>query len=255
VSGVERIRELGLGAMELEFVRGVHMSEGSAKEVKGAAEKNKVKLSVHAPYYINLNSEDKAKVAASEKRIFESARIGFYAGARLVTFHPAYYQASSPEKTMQSVAEALERVSAKLGENKIGIDLAPETTGKKTQFGSLTETIELCSIVKGIRPMVDFAHLHARGNGRFKSTKDFESAIDEIPGKFLKDLQMHVSCIKYSAKGELSHMNMKDAGCDFNYKNLLEALANRDVSGTIICESPNLEEDAMLMQKHWNSLK
>src|SRR3990170_4481770 len=90
-SGIARIKELGLGCMEIEFVRGVKMGENTAGEVKKVGEKEKVALSVHAPYFINLNSNEKGKVVASAQRITDSARIGALCGARDIVFHAAYY--------------------------------------------------------------------------------------------------------------------------------------------------------------------
>jgi len=254
VSGIERVRELGLEAMELEFVRGVNMGEEAAKEVKKAALENNVSLSVHAPYYINLNSGEKEKLEASKKRIMDSARIGELCGAEIVTFHPAYFQKQPEKEVLEKVSGIIAGLAEEIEKNDWGIMLAPETTGKGSQLGSLRETIELCKRAKGVLPMVDFAHLHARGNGRFKSKKDFKEAIEEIPAKCLGFLYMHASGINYSAKGERNHMEMNDNGNTFNYKWFLEALHEEKVSGRIICESPNIEEDAMLMQKYWKGL-
>ncbi|MBU0662052.1 TIM barrel protein [Candidatus Micrarchaeota archaeon] len=256
VSGVNAVRELGLDAMELEFVHGVRMSAETARAVRTAAEENNVMLSVHAPYYINLNSKEKDKIEASKKRIFESARIGALAGAKKVTFHPAFYQGMDREKTMDNVVNAMEEILAELGKEKIKITLAPETTGKGSQFGSLEETLELCSRVRGVEPMIDFSHLHARGNGALKTAGDFEAVLEKIGGenkKFLNNLQMHVSGINYGEKGERNHLNLEDS--DFRYKLLIGALTKFDVSGIVICESPNIEGDALLMQKYYSSQK
>ena len=254
ISGIERIRQLGLDALELEFVRGVHMNEATAKEVGKAAEKNGVMLRVHAPYFINLNSADKSKLEASKHRIMESARIGELCKAKIVTFHPAYFQGQEKKEVLEKVSSVIAGLAEKIEENGWSIRLAPETTGKGSQLGSLEETLEMCRAVKGLLPMVDFSHLHARDNGRFKSKEDFEKAIGEIPEKFLRELHMHASGINFSAKGERNHMDMLEKGNSFNYKWLLEALHAKKVSGCIICESPNLEEDALLMQKYWKKL-
>ena len=257
VSGIERISALKLDAMELEFVRGVHMSEGTAHSVGKAARESNVMLRVHAPYFINLNSAEKRKIEASRKRIFESAKIGEICGARIVTFHPAYYGESSGEECMRAVENAVNDILAKMEKEKMRIRLAPETTGKGSQFGSLSETLELCRRIPEIMPMVDFSHLHARENGRFKNRQDFLEVINEIKKsnrKFLENLQMHVSGINFSAKGERNHMNLQERGNSFNYKWLLEALHGENASGCIICESPNLEEDALLMKKYWEGL-
>lgn len=257
ISGIERVSALRLDAMELEFVRGVHMSEGTAHSVGNAARDNNVMLRVHAPYFINLNSAEKKKIEASKKRIFDSARIGEICGAKIVTFHPAYYGGSGREECMRAVESAVNDILGGMEKEKMNIRLAPETTGKGSQFGSLSETLELCRRIPEIMPMVDFSHLHARENGRFKTKRDFAEAINEIKKsnrKFLENLQMHVSGINFSAKGERNHMNMQEIGNSFNYKWLLEALRGENASGCIICESPNLEEDALLMKKYWEKL-
>jgi len=254
VKGVAKVRELGLDAMELEFVRGVNMGPEKAGEVKKIAEKKNIVLSVHAPYYINLNSKEKQKVEDSKKRIFESARIGAIAGAKKITFHPAYFQGEEKKKVLEKTVLEIGKILDEMKEHKIKIVLAPETTGKPSQLGSLEETLEMCSALKELEPMIDFAHLHARENGKFKSEKDFEQAIELIPKKFLKNLQMHASGINFSEKGERNHLEMEDKTNSFEYKQMLEALKNKNVSGIIICESPNIEGDALLMQKYYNRL-
>ncbi len=252
VSGIKRIRELKLDAMELEFVRGVHMGKQTAKDVGKAAKEQGVALSVHAPYFINLNSEEKKKVAASKKRIWDSLYIGELCGANTVTFHPAYFGKSSKEECMQAVEEALADLLERMEKEDMRIKLAPETTGKHSAFGSLEETVELCRRLSELRPMVDFAHLHARCNGCLKGKKDFVKLLGKVPKKFLKRLQMHVSGINYSEKGEKNHLNMMES--DFQYRALLQALKGKEVSGIIICESPNLEGDALLLKETWEKL-
>lgn len=253
VSGIKRIRELGLDAMELEFVRGVHMSEATAREVGKAAREGRVMLRVHAPYFINLNSREREKVRASRKRIMDSARVGEAAGAKIVTFHPAYFQGMDEREVLERVSSEIAGMSEEIEKKGWSIRLAPETTGKKSQLGSLKETVYMARKAKAL-PMVDFSHLHARDNGRFKSVKDFVKAIEEIPKKYLKGLQMHASGIRYSDKGERNHLNMDEKGNTFNYRWLLQALHRKRVSGCVICESPDLEGDALLMQRYWKRL-
>tara|TARA_Y100000310_G_scaffold342316_1_gene445003 strand:+ start:2888 stop:3715 length:828 start_codon:yes stop_codon:yes gene_type:complete len=252
VEGIERIKELGLDAMELEFVRGVNMGKDTARAVKKVAVENKVALSVHAPYYINLNSEDKKKTEASKKRLWDSLVVGEEAGAEIVTFHPAYLGKSSREECIQAVEKALEELLEKLEKEDMQIKLAPETTGKNSVFGSLKETLELCKRLKGVQPMIDFAHLHARCNGCLKDKKDFLELLNRVPATYLKRLRMHVSGINYSDKGERNHLNMSEA--DFAYKEFLKALKAKKVAGVIICESPNLEGDALLMKEEWKRI-
>ncbi len=254
ISGIRRVRELGLDAMELEFVRGVHMSEATATAVGKVAKEKGVLLRVHAPYFINLNSKEEEKVAASRKRIMDSARIGEKAGAKIVTFHPAFFQGMDKKEVLERVIGEIGGMTEEIDRQGWEIRLAPETTGKASQLGSLKETVEMAKRIKGVLPMVDWSHLHARDVGRFKAVKDFEKAIGEIPARFLKGLHMHASGIRFGEKGERNHLNMEEEGNSFNYKDFLEALHRKGVSGCIICESPDLEGDALLMQKFWKRL-
>lgn len=249
-SGILRIKELGLGCMEIEFVRGVKMGESTAKEVRKVAEKEKVALSVHAPYFINLNSNEKA--AASAQRIKDSARIGALCGARDIVFHAAYYQKNSKERVYQIVKKQLEEILEWLDAQKIDVFLRPETTGRKTQFGTLEEIIKLSSELENVLPCVDFSHIHARTR-MYNSYEEFSEILAEIEGGLgrgaLKKMQVHVSGIEYGHAGEKKHLGLRES--DFKYKELLKAFREFKADGAVICESPNLEEDAMLLQEEY----
>lgn len=256
-AGIARIRELKLDAMELEFVYGVKMKEAEAKNVFNSQKENKVSLSVHAPYFINLNSKERAKAKASQQRILQSARIGKICGARIIVFHPGFYMGMPPKDAYNNVRKNLKEILAALKKEKNHTILGLETTGKPTQFGTLDEICQLCSELEQVKPTIDFSHLHARYNGCLKTQDDFEKILKTIKkhnSEFLKNLHMHASGIKYTAKGERNHLNLQDKNNDFNHKLMLKALKRFKVSGTIICESPNLEEGALLMQKYSKSI-
>lgn len=257
ITGIKQVRELGLDAMELEFVQGVRMGKELAEKVREAAEENKIALSVHAPYFINLNSKEKEKLEASKKRIIDSAIIGSIAGAKNIVFHPAYYGKDNKanvyervKKAMQEILEELEREGV-----KEKIILRPETTGKATQFGSLEEIINLSIELENTLPCVDFSHIHARFQ-RFNSYDEFCEILGKIESMLgkeaLKDMHIHFSGIEYSRKGERRHLNLEES--DFKYRELLKALKDFDVAGLAISESPNIEGDAILMKKEYEKI-
>jgi len=256
ISGIERVHELGLGCMELEFVRGVKMGESTAKEVHDMSEKEDISLSVHAPYYINLNSAEPEKIDASIERIYTSARIGSLCGARNIVFHPAYYHKDAPEKVYERVYELLKMLSSRLEDEGIEMILRPETTGKATQFGSLQENVRLGCEIENALPCIDFAHLHARSNGAENSYEEFASTLELIENELgregLDDMHMHVSGIEYSEKGERNHLNLDDS--DLEYAELMRALKDFKVKGLLICESPDNEGDALLLKRTFESL-
>lgn len=257
-TGIQRVKALNLDAMELEFVHGVKMGKETAETVKKTAEENDIALSVHGPYYINLNSLEKEKQQASIQRVFDAAKVGYWCGAKAITFHPAFIQGMPREQVAKTVQKNLETVLEKMKQEKIFSEIKPETTGKPTQFGSLTELLELHRQLPQTKPYIDFSHLHARENGRFKTKADVEKAFDEIEksdAKLLKDMNMHMSGIAFSEKGEKNHLVLQDPKNTFPYQWVLECLHDYKVQGTVICESPNIETDALLLQHYFGSLK
>lgn len=113
-AGIARVRELGLDCMELEFVQGVRMREKGAGTVLETAERENIALSVHAPYYINLNSLEEEKLKASMERIYQAARIGSLCGAKSIVLHAAFYQKSSKQATYENVSTALRELTEQL---------------------------------------------------------------------------------------------------------------------------------------------
>lgn len=251
ISGIERVRELGLGCMELEFVRGVKMGEATARDVHRKAEKEDISLSVHAPYYINLNSLEPEKVDASIERIYRSSFIGSLCGARNIVFHPAYYQKHAPDKVYDKVAGLLKELTSRLTDEGIEVILRPETTGKGTQFGSLQENVRLGVELDNVLPCIDFSHLHARSCGAENCYEEFTATLELIENELgregLDDMHMHVSGIEYGEKGERNHLNLDDS--DLQYAELMKALKDFKVKGLLICESPDNDEDALLLKR------
>lgn len=255
-AGIERVRKVGLDCMELEFVRGVSMGQNKALHVKAAAEECGVSLTVHAPYYINLNSTDSEIVKASKRRLFDTARIGDMAGADSVAFHPGYYMGESPSRTLRRIKRHIKEVLRMCNDEGIGIQLRPETTGKPSQFGRIEEILALSAEVEGILPCIDFAHLHAY-DGRTNSYDEFAAVLEriasELGAKALADMHIHASGIQFGHKGEIKHLNLDES--DFDYVSLLKALKDFSVGGRIICESPDREFDALMMKKKYRRLR
>jgi deoxyribonuclease-4 len=249
-SGVKRIHELQLGALELEFVQGVRMGPEKARRVGQVAIEQGIALSCHGPYWINLNSRDKEKIAASKERILQTARIGKILGVRSVIFHPAFYHEDAAELVFERVVQELTSVREILDAEGNEVVLRPETTGKGSQFGNLQETIKLAQYIPGVLPCIDFAHLHARSNGRLNSYNDFcrvlEETAEALGDRWNKNVHFHISGIEYGLKGEKRHLVLKES--DLQYNDLIKAFQTFAVEGLAICESPNLEEDALLMQ-------
>lgn len=255
VAGIARVRELGLDCMELEFVQGVRMSEKGAVNVLEAARRENIALSVHAPYYINLNSSEEEKLKASMERIYQAARIGSLCGAESIVLHAAFYQKSSREAAYQNVSKALSELAGRLRGESIDAVLRPETMGKRAQFGTLDEVLSLSEEIEGVMPCLDFSHLHAR-EGKENSYPEFTSILSKVEDALgkegLANMHMHVSGIEYDRNGEKKHLTLKES--DFNYPELMKALKEFEVKGLVICESPIMEEDALLLKRTYAEL-
>jgi len=255
IAGIERIAELGLGCMEIEFVQGVKMGETTARQVAEVASREGVRLSAHAPYFINFNAREPEKMRASQERLMQTARIASLCGAQSVVFHTAFYLGDPPEKVYSMVKKHLAETLNRLKRENNRVLIRPEVMGKPSEFGTIEEVLNLCTELEGVAPCVDFAHWHAR-TGAFNSYQEFVSVLQQIEGRrgrvALDDMHIHFSGIQYGPKGEIKHLNLKES--DLQYIELLQALKNYAVKGLVICESPNLEEDALLLQETYNIL-
>ena len=256
INGIRRIAELGLGCMEVEFVRGVNMRESAARLVAEVAAKEGVRLSAHAPYYINFNAREPEKVIASQKRLLQTARIARLCGAESVVFHTAFYLSDTPEQTYDTVKRNLAETLNQLRGEDNQVCIRPEVMGKHSAFGTVDEILRLCTEMEGLAPCIDFAHWHAREKD-FNSYPAFTSLLRLIEQRLgrtgLEGMHIHFSGIKYGASGEIKHLDLKDS--DLNYVELLQALKDYDVRGRVICESPNLEKDALMLQTTYKTLK
>ena len=250
VAAIERIRALGLDCLEIEFVKGVKMGLDTAAKVREKAASLGVRLSVHAPYFINLNSEDAGKRLASQERILKSARVGAACGAASVVFHAAFYGADPPDKAYAAVRRELRTVMSIVRAERLPVVLRVETMGKRSQFGSLDEVLALCRDVDGLQPCLDFSHLHAR-EGKVNSYDDFHRVLGKVARKLgpraLKNIHIHIAGIHYGDKGEIKHLDLEEA--DFRYDEWLEVLRDLGVEGMVVCESPNLEGDALMLKR------
>jgi deoxyribonuclease-4 len=253
--GIERVAELGLGCMEMEFVQRASMGMSTAYIVAETAARTGVQLSAHAPYYINLNAREPEKVKASQERILQTARIASWCGAHSVAFHAAFYLGDPPEQVYRIVKKHLGEVLEQLQREDIHVWIRPELMGRGTQFGSLEELLDLSLELEKVAPCIDFAHSHAR-DGKHNSYDEFASILSRIEERLgrnaLDDIHIHVSGIAYGKKGEIKHLNMEES--DFQYVDFVRALKDYDVRGMVICESPNQEDDALLLQNTYRNL-
>jgi len=252
VGGIHYLHDIGLRAMELGWVRSVRVSDTTAEKIKEAGIEKDVALSVHAPYYINLNA-DEDEWPKSRKRLMDASRAGYISGATDIVFHPGSYFKQPPADVLKTIMPRLEDCVRELRVEENPVMLRPETMGKGAMLGSLEDTLEM-SKIDGVEPCLDFAHLHARpGDSSMNSTREWievlETYLKALGEDSIKRLHCHISGIEYTEKGEQNHLIISES--DFNLEALFQALLEVKAGGRILCESPTLEEDALFVQQAW----
>ncbi len=250
VGGVKRIKELGLQCMELSFVQQVYLNSDEAKKVGEVARQSGVSLSVHAPYYINLNSDSKV-VEASKSRILQAAERGEDMGAKAVCIHAGYYGKSTTDETFENIKRSFGDILDRMREMGIkNIKLGVETMGKKSQFGSLDENIRLHKELKQVIPYIDFAHIFVRNGGKI----DYAEILDKLGKLKLDMIFSHFEGMKWNESSESFVDVHVPIGDNPPFKPLAEEILKRKLDISIVCESPLLEEDALRMKEVLESL-
>jgi len=256
VGAVLRSAELGLHGLELGWVQSVRVSEETCANIRQTAMDHSVSLSVHAPYFINLNA-DEQEWPKSRKRLMDAAYYGNLAGATDIIFHPGSYF-NRPAKDVIPVA--VERLGGCVEELRTAnnpVVLRPETMGKIAMLGSFEDTLQMSLAVSGVEPCLDFAHLHARtGDGSMNTFDEWSRLLDAyrkaLGAPALRRLHIHLSGIAYGPKGEKEHLPLEESDLDFGA--IFKALAKFKCAGRILCESPEMEDDALKLKDKWEKL-
>ena len=256
IGAIEFSKSIGLEALELGWVRAVRVTETTCAAIKQAGEEQGVGLSVHAPYFINLNA-DEIEWPKSRQRLMDAAHYGNLAGCTDIIFHPGSYFGNDPTDVLKVAIPRLRGCVDELRAAGNPVTLRPETMGKSAMLGSLEDTLEMSKAIPGVEPCIDFAHLHARPGDGTVNTYDEWAGYLEIYGKALgeaglKNLHCHLSGIEYGPKGEKNHLKFEEADLDLDA--LLRALKDFGCGGRILCESPIMEEDALKMMKAWKQI-
>lgn len=227
---LKEYKRLGIKICEVAFTYSVYIKKPDAVRIKKIAEELGIELSIHAPYFVNLNSDDDKKLEATKQRILRCCEIGHELGAKNIVFHPGYYgedRVSAFTNIKLRIKELIEEVR----KNKWEVKLCPETMGKINVFGSVEEISKLVEET-GCGFCIDFAHILARDK-----KVDYEKIKKLFPQKHW---HCHFSGIEYGEKGEKNHIPIKDG----EWKRLLDNLPD-DKTISVICEAPDTVGDAV----------
>lgn len=249
-------KSIGLETLELGWVQSVRVSEATCAAIQQTAGEQGVSLSVHAPYFINLNANEE-EWPKSRQRLMDAAHYGNLAGATDIVFHPGSYFERPPEEVLKVALPRLQGCADELRAAGNPVTLRPETMGKSAMLGSLEDTLAMGKAVEGVQPCLDFAHLHARpGDGTVNTYDEWsrylEKYADALGSNALRRLHIHLSGIEYGPKGEKNHLKLAEA--DLDVRALFRALKDFGCAGRMLCESPVMEEDALEMMRVWREV-
>jgi len=254
IGTIQYLADQKLFSFELGWVRSVRVSEKTCEKIKETAAQVDVALSVHAPYFINLNADD-VEWPKSRKRLMDAAHYGHLAGATDIVFHPGSYFEKPAEEVLEVAIPRLENCLEELRAAGNPVRLRPETMGKGALLGSLDDLLVMSAKIDGVEPCLDFAHLHARpGDGSCNSYDEWAAILsfygETLGAAALQRLHCHLSGIHYGPKGELNHLMLHDS--DFDLEGLMRALVEFGCGGRIQCESPeDMDKDALVIKAAW----
>ncbi|MDE7215200.1 MAG: TIM barrel protein [Clostridia bacterium] len=255
------LSEQGLNCFEYSFGRGVQIKSSTANEIGQEFAKNSVEISVHAPYFINLATQEEQKAENNHRYIMDSlAALKAFGGKRCV-FHPGSPLKSARNEAMVTLLKRFEEVLKLKEENGYSdLLLCPETMGKKAQLGDLEEIIAMCNIGdENIVPCIDFGHLNSRDCGIYFTQDDYKRTIDRLlegVGESKTDrMHVHFSKIQYTSNGELRHLTFEDDIYGPPFEPLMEVFAQYKLNPYIVCESAGTQtRDALAMKTYYDSL-
>ncbi len=248
------LNEIGLNAYEYQCSKGVKITEKTSRELGKSATENGISLSVHSPYFISLSSVEEEKRDNSINYILSTLRAADYMGATRIVVHSGSCAKISREEALSLAKDTIKRaVDAAKAEKLDHIRICPETMGKINQLGTVDEVIELCKIDEILLPCIDFGHVNAREMGSLNKAEDFENICNIIANELGeergKNFHVHFTRIEFSAGGEKKHIVYDDDSFGPCFDPFAEIIAKKNLTPTIICESPGTQDIDSLTYK------
>ncbi len=256
----EWLKKMGLNAYEYQCNKGVNLKEETARKIGEAALENGIRLSIHAPYYINLSSTEPEKRKNSIRYLMESLQAARWMGASRVVFHPGYVSGITRETAVEMAKDTLLNAIEEAEGGAFGdITLCPEVLGKSNQLGNLEEVMSLCDLDKRLIPCVDFGHVHALTRGGMNTEEDFRKILQTVGEALgperLKKLHIHFSRVEFDKHGEKKHWGLSDTQYGPEFEPLARVLSDLSMEPVIICESrQNMAEDALTLKGIYQGL-
>lgn len=245
----------GLTAFEYQCGRGVRCGEETARKIGAAAALHDIRMSIHAPYFINLSSEETERMEKNIGYVLETARLAVPLGATRMVVHCGGQGKLTRERAMRNTHENVKNILRALEEAHLtGCTVCLETMGKKSVLGSAEEVCELVAADERLLPCIDFGHLNCRTGGGMSTREDVRRLFDLMENTIgierTRMLHAHFSHIEYNDKGEVRHLTFADAEYGPDFTPVAQEAAARGYTPTFICESAGTQaEDAVTMMQ------
>jgi deoxyribonuclease-4 len=239
---VELLLARGLSACEIDFEGKFWMDYEFAERLGALAREAGIALSVHAPLAGFMGHAERGKkLNMATGMLDHSAGIAAACGAELVVFHPGFLLGRTREEALDSVCEQLGELRERLEEKNRAVPFGVEVMGRVRDLGSLDDVITIASRLGWVRPVLDFAHMHATSDGAFIGVDPFASALEAADGVLEAGAPFHVhfSDIAYANRNETKHLPYGEG--TLRAEPLRDALARFERPATVISESPDEE--------------
>jgi deoxyribonuclease IV len=237
---VELLLERRHTANEIDFESGFWMDYPWAERFGRLAAEAGIVLSVHAPiagFMGHVERDKKQRMAVG--MLDHSAGVAKSAGAELVVFHPGFLLGREREDAIASVVEQLAELRERLEQKDRAVPFGVEIMGRVNELGTAADIFAICSQLDWVRPVLDFAHLHATSDGAFTDAERFSEVLTQADELLEPDAPFHVhfSDVAYANRNETKHLPYGEG--TLRAEPLAEALAGFARPATVITESPD----------------
>ena len=254
------IQKMGLNAYEYQCGHGVSVGDETARRIGDAARAHGVTMSLHAPYYINLSSDEEERIEKNIGYVLASCQAAEGLGASRIVVHTGGVGKRSRTHALENTRLNVREILAAVEREGYTQTICLETMGKQSVIGSAEEIFDLVALDDRLLPCIDFGHLNARTRGGCSTQEDFAAVLDLMENKIglerARVFHSHFSKIQYNDKGEVRHLTFADEIYGPDFAPLAELIAARGWTPTFICESAGTQaEDAAEMMRLYDAAK
>jgi len=239
-AAVEILVDRGYTACEIDFEQRFWMDYDFAARFGDLAHERGIALSVHAPIAGFMGHAERGKkLNMAVGMLDHSAGIAKAAGAEVVVFHPGFLLGRTREGAIDSVVEQLGELRERLEAKDRAVPFGIEVMGRVRELGSLDDVVEIAGRVPWVRPVIDFAHMHATSDGAFTTADAFAEALAKADAAIERGAPFHIhfSDIQFANRNETKHLRYGEG--TLRAEPLAEALARFERPATVISESPD----------------